>query len=64
MMQLKKRKNIFNICGVEFAVIESDKKLSVLPKLNKQPITANDLCIAVNFNELLVDLIIDSKLLI
>lgn len=42
----------------------SDEKLSVPQKSNKQPITADGLFIAANFNELLVDLIIDGKLLI
>ncbi|WP_368488915.1 DUF421 domain-containing protein [Clostridium sp. BJN0013] len=62
MMQLRE-KDIFNIEDVEFAVIENDGELTVLPKTNKQPITAGDLNISINYTGLTSDIIIDGKIM-
>ncbi|MDF2880801.1 MAG: hypothetical protein K0R54_1358 [Clostridiaceae bacterium] len=62
MMQLRE-KNIFNIDDVAFAVIENDGQLTVLPKANKQPITAENLNISKNDNGLITDIIIDGKIM-
>ncbi|APH14457.1 hypothetical protein NPD5_1017 [Clostridium sporogenes] len=62
MMELRK-KDIFNVDDVAFAVIETDGELSVLPKANKQPITTGDLNISTNTNGLMRDIIIDGKIM-
>ncbi|PIH06004.1 DUF421 domain-containing protein [Clostridium combesii] len=62
MMELRK-KDIFNVDDVAFAVIETDGELSVLPKANKQPITTGDLNISTNTNGLMSDIIIDGKIM-
>ncbi|APM37919.1 DUF421 domain-containing protein [Clostridium kluyveri] len=62
MMQLRE-KDIFNIEDVEFAVIENDGELTVLPKTNKQPITAGDLNISISYTGLMSDIIIDGKIM-
>lgn len=61
---LLREKNIFNITDVEFAVLENDGKLSVLPKSQKQPTTPSDLNIATPYKGLMKDIIIDGKLLL
>ncbi|WDL96809.1 DUF421 domain-containing protein [Alicyclobacillus sp. ALC3] len=40
MMQLLREKNLFNLAHVEFAVLETNGKVSVLKKTEDQPITA------------------------
>lgn len=62
MMELRK-KDIFNVDDVAFAVIETDGELSILPKANKQPITTGDLNISTNTNGLMRDIIIDGKIM-
>ncbi|MEY8001047.1 DUF421 domain-containing protein [Clostridium sp. Mt-5] len=62
MMQLRE-KDIFNIEDVEFAIIESDGELTVLPKTNKQLITAGDLNISINYTGLTSDIIVDGKIM-
>lgn len=58
MMSLRE-KNVFNISDVEFALIEADGKISVLPKSQKQPLTPSDLKMATSYKGLTKDLIID-----
>ncbi|WP_238882627.1 DUF421 domain-containing protein [Clostridium sp. YIM B02551] len=62
MMQLRE-KDIFNIDDVALAAIESDGELTVLPKVNKQPITTGDLNISRKYTGLMRDLIIDGKIM-
>ncbi|MCH3963539.1 MAG: DUF421 domain-containing protein [Clostridium sp.] len=62
IMQLRE-KNIFNIDDVEFAIIESDGELTVLPKTNKQLITVEDLNIQRKYTGLTNDIIIDGKIM-
>ncbi len=61
---LLREKNIFNITDVEFAILENDGKLSVLPKSQKQPATPSDFNIATPYKGLMKDIIIDGKLLL
>jgi uncharacterized membrane protein YcaP (DUF421 family) len=61
-MQLRK-KNIFNISDVEYAVLETDGKVSVLPKSQKQPLTPADLGISTTYKGLTKDLIIDGDIM-
>jgi len=62
MMKLRE-KDIFNAEDVEFAIIESDGEISVLPKSNKQPITTEDLNMSTNYKGLTSDIIIDGKIM-
>lgn len=62
MMQLRE-KDVFNIDDVAIATIESDGELSVLPKINKQPVTTGDLNISTNYSGLIKDIIIDGKIM-
>lgn len=62
MMQLRE-KDVFNIDDVALAAIESDGELTVLLKVNKQPITTGDLNISTNYNGLTSDIIIDGKIM-
>ena len=62
MMQLRE-KDIFNISDVEFAVIESDGQLTVIPKADKQLVTTGDLNIKTSYKGLTTDVIIDGKIM-
>lgn len=62
MMQLRE-KDVFNIDDVALAAVESDGELTVLLKVNKQPITTGDLNISTNYNGLTSDIIIDGKIM-
>lgn len=62
MMQLRE-KNIFSVADVEFAVLEVDGTLSVLPKSQKQPITPADVNLQTQYMGLSKDLIIDGKII-
>jgi len=62
MMKLRE-KNIFNVSDVEFAIMETDGELSVLPKPNEKPLTPNDMNINVASTGLTHDIIIDGNIL-
>ncbi|MFL0251457.1 YetF domain-containing protein [Clostridium neuense] len=62
MMKLRE-KNIFNIANVEFAIMETDGELSVLPKPNEKPLTPNDMNINTTSTGLTHDIIIDGNIL-
>jgi uncharacterized membrane protein YcaP (DUF421 family) len=56
-------KNYPNIADVEYAILETDGQLSVIPKAVKQPITAEDLKIPVEYEGLPLTLIIDGHVI-
>jgi uncharacterized membrane protein YcaP (DUF421 family) len=62
MMQLRE-KSVFNIADVEFAILETDGSLSVLPKSQKMPLTPSDLNISTKYNGLTKDLVIDGNIM-
>lgn len=62
LMQLRE-KNIFNVADVEFAVLETDGQLSVLPKAEKQPMTPSDLHLPAAYEGLTRDIVYDGQLL-
>ncbi|TDX49055.1 DUF421 domain-containing protein [Orenia marismortui] len=62
MMQLRK-KNIFDIGDVEFAIVEIDGKVSVQEKSQKQPVTPQDLNLSTLYKGLTKDLIIDGEIM-
>jgi uncharacterized membrane protein YcaP (DUF421 family) len=60
---LLREKNVFNYADVEFAIIENDGQLSVLPKSQKAPLTPSDMKIPTGYKGLTKDLIMDGKVL-
>lgn len=61
LMMLLRQKNVFSIADVEFAIMEVNGQLSVLPRADKQPITASDLHVPVKRAELPFIVIKDGK---
>lgn len=55
-------KNISNIADVEFAILETNGQLSILPKSQKRPINAEDLSLATKYEGLPFDLIVDGEI--
>lgn len=62
LMQLRV-KDIFYITDVEIAILEPDGKLSVLKKAGKDAVTAEDMGIEKPKNGMMIDLILDGKIL-
>lgn len=61
MMKLRE-KDIFSLEDVQFAIMESNGKLSVLIKADKKPVTPYDMDLKVKGLSLLSDIIIDGKI--
>lgn len=59
-MQLRE-KNIFNLADVEYAILEPDGNLSVLPKSQKRPLTPADLQVPTTYEGLASELIVDGQ---
>ncbi|WP_129595755.1 YetF domain-containing protein [Anaerophilus nitritogenes] len=55
--------NYYNMADVEFAILETNGDLSVIPKPEKRPVTLGDLNISAPFDGLPITLIIDGKIL-
>lgn len=62
LMQLRD-KDVFYITDVEAAILEPDGKLSVLRKAEKSAVTAEDMNVKKSKSTLMVDLILDGKVL-
>ena len=58
MMKLRE-KNMFHLADVEFAIMETDGELSVLPKADKKPLTPYNMKINVTSSGIDKDIIID-----
>jgi uncharacterized membrane protein YcaP (DUF421 family) len=56
-------KNAFNISDVEYGIMETSGKVSILLKAEKQPLTPEDMKIPVEYNGILANLIIDGKIM-
>lgn len=63
LMMLLREKNIFDPTQVEYAVLEPNGKLSVLPKAEYQPVTPQDLQIPVKPAGMTTELIMDGIVL-
>lgn len=61
MMQLRE-KDVFNVADVEFALAETDGKLTVLKKSNRRPVSAADLGVSVPQEGLTSELIVDGEI--
>ncbi len=62
LYQLRK-KDIFNVADVEFAVLETDGSLSVLKKKEKQPVTLKDMNLPANGEKEPHTVIMDGKII-
>lgn len=62
LMQLRK-KDVFNLFQVEFAILELDGELSVLKKSPYNTVTPKDLNLSTSYNGLTIDLIINGRIL-
>jgi len=58
-----REKNIFNLADVEFAILETNGKLSVLPKADKMPLTPSHMNIPTTSKGLMKDIIIDGNII-
>lgn len=64
LTSLLREKNIFDYSDVEYAIIENDGQLSVLPKSQKSSLTPSDMNIPTSYKGLTRDLIMDGKILL
>lgn len=62
LMQLR-QKNIFNLGDVEYAILEPDGDLSVLPKSQKRPLTPADLNLPTEYEGISVELVEDGQII-
>lgn len=62
-MEQLRSKNIYNIADVEYAILETNGQLSVIPKANKRCATPEDLSISAKYEGPAIDLIIDGELM-
>ncbi len=58
-----RQKDVFDVAEIEFAILETSGKLSVLPKSEAKPLTPRDMKIETNYEGLCVNLIIDGKVM-
>jgi uncharacterized membrane protein YcaP (DUF421 family) len=58
-----REKNIFNLSDVEFAIMETDGQLSVLPKPEKTPLTPSHINLKAISTGLMRDIIIDGNIM-
>lgn len=64
LLEQLRNSNIHNITDVEFAILETNGQLSVIPKSQKRPINAEDLNISTKYEGLPLDLIIDGRIIV
>lgn len=55
--------NYANISDVEYAILETNGQLSIIPKSHKRPVTPEDMNINTKYEGLPVDIIIDGRIL-
>lgn len=55
-------KNIPNIADVEFAILETNGQLSVIPKSQNRPVTPKDLQIQTSYEGIPLDIVIDGNI--
>lgn len=63
LLQQLRRKHIFNISDVEFAMMESDGEVNVLLKTEKQPLTAKDMRVTIAPTAGIQTVILDGKIM-
>jgi uncharacterized membrane protein YcaP (DUF421 family) len=57
-------KNVPNIADVEFAILETNGQLSIIPKSQKRPITPEDLQLLTKYEGLPLDIVVDGKVIL
>lgn len=63
LLEQLRSKDIYNIADVEYAILETNGQLSVVPKASKRNVTPEDLNISVKYEAPAIDLIIDGSLI-
>ena len=58
-----RQKDIFDIADIEFAILETNGRLSVQPKSQNRPLTPKDIHIPTAYEGLCVNVIIDGKII-
>jgi uncharacterized membrane protein YcaP (DUF421 family) len=61
LLEQLRSKDMANIADVEFAILETNGQLSIIPKSQKRPLCPEDLKIPTSYEGLPVDLIIDGE---
>ncbi|TYQ12664.1 UNVERIFIED_CONTAM: uncharacterized membrane protein YcaP (DUF421 family) [Acetivibrio alkalicellulosi] len=63
LLMMLREQNAFNVADVEFAVLETDGKLSVLKKSHKLPLTPEHMSMSTPYVGLSKDIILDGKVM-
>ena len=63
LMMKMREKNAFSLADVEFAIMETDGQLSVLPKADKKPVMPSQMNIKATSEGLMKDVMIDGNLM-
>lgn len=63
LMEQLREKGVFNISDVEFAILETNGGLSVLPKASRQPVTREDMQIPVDYEGIPTELVVDGRII-
>jgi len=64
LLEQLRNKDIYSIADVEYAILETNGQLSVVPKAAKRNVTPEDLNINVKYEAPAIDLIIDGDLIV
>lgn len=63
LLEQLRLKDFYNIADVEYAILETSGKLSVIPKSQKRPVTPEDLQLTTQYEGLPVPLVVDGVIL-
>lgn len=63
MLEEIRAKGYFDLNQVEYAIMEADGQLSILPKTQYRPLTPNDMKIKPNYEGLCANVVIDEKIM-
>ena len=58
-----RQKNFFDIAGIEYAILETSGRLSVLPKSQSRPLTPKDMQVPTAYEGLCTNVIIDGEVI-
>jgi len=58
-----RQKDIFDIADVEFAILETSGRLSILPKSQNRPLTPKDMQVPTTYEGLCANVVIDGKVI-
>lgn len=63
LLEQMRSKNTFSITDVEFAILETNGQLSIIPKSQKRPVNPADLSLSTKYEGLPAEIIIDGRLM-